>query len=208
MIESLSYGNYIICYNGQIYNTKELRKTLEENGFTFKGHCDTEVLLKSYIFYGNDVVNHLNGIFAFAIWNSQKQELFLARDHFGVKPLFYTLKENTLIFASEIKALFKYPSVDKILNSQGISELFGIGPSHTSGYTVFKDIFEIKPAHFAIFNQYGIHIQRYWKLKSEQHTDNFKQTCEKVKFLLNDAITRQLVSDVPLCTFLSRWFRF
>lgn len=203
MIESFSYGDYVICYNGQIYNTKELRKTLEENGFAFKGHCDTEVLLKSYIFYGNDVVHHLNGIFAFAIWNSKKQELFLARDHFGVKPLFYTLFNNTLIFASEIKAIFQYPGIEKILDSQGISELFGIGPSHTAGYTVFKNILELKPAHFAIFNSYGLHVQRYWKLKSEEHIDSFEQTCEKVKFLLNDSITRQLVSDVPLCTFLS-----
>ncbi len=203
MIEKYSYGEFVICYNGQIYNTKELRETLLENGFSFSGHCDTEVLLKSYIHYGYDVVNHLNGIFAFAIWDSKKQEVFLARDHFGVKPLFYTIKNNTLIFASELKAIFKYPNVEKELDSQGISELFGIGPSHTPGTTIFKDIFEIRPAHFGIFNSSGLHLKRYWKLTSKKHTDNFKQTCEKLKFLLNDAITRQLVSDVPLCTFLS-----
>ena len=203
MIEHYSYGDYVICYNGQIYNTKELRKTLEENGFSFNGHCDTEVLLKSYIFFGNRVVEHLNGIFAFAIWNSKKKELFMARDHFGVKPLFYTINNNTLIFASEIKAILKYPGIEKILDSQGICELFGIGPSHTPGTTIFKNIYEIKPAHFAIFNKTGIHIERYWKLKSKEHKDSLGKTCEKVKYLLNDAITRQLVSDVPLCTFLS-----
>lgn len=203
MIESYSYGDFVICYNGQIYNTKELRKTLEENGFTFQGHCDTEVLLKSYIYYGNDIVHHLNGIFAFAIWNSKKQELFLARDHFGVKPLFYTIKDNTLIFASELKALFKYPAITKEIDEQGISEMFGIGPAHTPGTTIFKDIYEIKPAHFGIFNSSGLHLKRYWKLTSKVHTDNFAQTCEKLKFLLEDAITSQLVSDVPLCTFLS-----
>ena len=203
MIEKYSYGDYVICYNGQIYNTKELTQTLRENDFTFNGHCDTEVLLKSYIYYGNDVVNHLNGIFAFAIWNEKKQELFLARDHFGVKPLFYTIRDNTLIFSSEIKALFEYPGISKEIDSQGISEMFGIGPAHTPGTTIFKNIFEIEPAHYAIFNSSGLHLQRYWKLTSKKHTDDFKQTCEKVKFLLNDAITRQLVSDVPLCTFLS-----
>lgn len=203
MIQKYSYGEFAICYNGQIYNTKELRKTLEENGFTFQGHCDTEVLLKSYIHYGNDVVHHLNGIFAFAIWNSKKQELFLARDHFGVKPLFYTIKDNNLIFASELKAIFEYPGIFKELDEQGISEMFGIGPAHTPGTTIFKNIFELKPAHFGIFNSSGLHLERYWKLASKKHTDNFNQTCEKVKFLLNDAITRQLVSDVPLCTFLS-----
>ena len=195
--------NYIIVYNGQIYNTKELRQTLEENGFTFEGHCDTEVLLKSYIYYGKDVVHHLNGIFAFAIWDSNNEELFMARDHFGVKPLFYTMQNNSFIFASEIKALFQYPGVPKILDSQGISELFGIGPAHTPGTTIFNNIFELKPAHFAIFNHSGLHIERYWKLKSEQHTENFAQTCDHLNSLLKDAITRQLVSDVPLCTFLS-----
>ncbi len=196
-------STYIISYNGQIYNTKELRKTLEENGFTFDGHCDTEVLLKSYIYYGKNVVKHLNGIYAFAIWDSQKEELFMARDHFGVKPLFYTMQNNSFIFASEIKAIFQYPGVQKILDSQGISELFGIGPSHTPGTTIFNNIYELKPAHFLIFNRSGIYIEKYWSLKSEPHTENFTQTCEHLEYLLKDSITRQLVSDVPLCTFLS-----
>lgn len=203
MIEKYSFGDYVIVYNGQIYNTKELKETLLDNGFSFEGHCDTEILLKSYIHYGNDVVNHLNGIFAFAIWNSKKEELFIARDHFGVKPFFYTILNNTFIFASEIKAIFEYPGIEKILDQQGLSELFGIGPAHTAGTTIFKNINELKPAHFGIYNNSGLHIERYWKLISKPHTDNLKSTCKKVKFLLNDAITRQLVSDVPLCTFLS-----
>ena len=203
MIEKYSFGDYAIVYNGQIYNTKELKETLIQNGFTFNGHCDTEILLKSYIYYGNSVVKHLNGIFAFAIWNSKNKELFLARDHFGVKPLFYTILNNTLIFASELKAIFEYPGIEKVLNNQGLSELFGIGPSHTPGTTIFKNINELKPAHYAIYNDSGLHIQRYWKLISKPHSDTLKQTCEKIKFLLNDSITRQLISDVPLCTFLS-----
>lgn len=197
-------GNtYVITYNGQIYNTKELRETLEESGFTFEGHCDTEVLLKAFIYYGYNVVNHLNGIFAFAIWNEGKQELFLARDHFGVKPLFYSVKDNQLIFASEIKALFEYPSIYPKIDREGISELFGIGPAHTPGVGVFKGIEELKPAHYLVFNRSGMRIKEYWKLKSRMHTDDFKTTCSTVKELLTDAIERQLVSDVPLCTFLS-----
>ena len=203
MIEKYEFGEYVIVYNGQIYNTKELRKTLLENGFEFKGHCDTEVLLKSYIYYGKDVVDHLNGIFAFAIWDSKKNELFLARDHFGVKPLFYTQVDNTFIFASELKAIFEYPKVEKKLEEQGIAELVGIGPAHTPGITVYKNIYEIKPAHFAIYNKFGLYIEKYWGLKSMPHRDNFEQTCDKLKFLLEDAISRQLVSDVPLCTFIS-----
>lgn len=197
-------GNtYVITYNGQIYNTKELRKTLEDSGFTFEGHCDTEVLLKAFIYYGYNVVNHLNGIFAFAIWNEGKKELFLARDHFGVKPLFYSIKDNQLIFASEIKALFEYPSIYPKIDEQGIAELFGIGPAHTPGVGVFKGIEELKPANYLVFNRSGMQIKEYWKLKSRMHTDDFATTCCTVKELLTDAIERQLVSDVPLCTFLS-----
>lgn len=203
MIKKYSYGEYVIVFNGQIYNFKELKQSLIEKNFSFDSKSDTEVLLKAFIHYGYDVVNYLNGVFAFAIWNSNTKELFLARDHFGVKPLFYTIKNNTLVFASEIKALFEYPGIEKILDSQGICELFGIGPAHTSGITVFKNIFEIKPAHFAIYNSSGFKTKKYWNLKSEEHTDNFETTCSKVKFLLNDSITKQLVSDVPLCTFLS-----
>lgn len=203
MCETFSFGEYAIVYNGQIYNTKELKKTLEENGFTFKSHSDTEILLKSFIHFGKDVVNHLNGIFAFAIWNTKTNELFLARDHFGVKPLFYTIKNGAIIFASEIKALFQYPGCEKVLDKQGISELFGIGPAHTPGTTIFKDIYELKPAHFAIFNNDGLKIKRYWKLTSKPHTENLEQTSEHLESLLKDAITGQLVSDMPLCTFLS-----
>ncbi len=203
MIETFSFGKYIIVYNGQIYNTKELCKILKENNFKINSHSDTEVLLKSYIYYGKEVVQHLNGIFAFAILDTNKNEIFLARDHFGIKPLFYTKVNETFLFSSEIKALFQYPGVEKILDEQSISELFGIGPAHTPGTTIFKNIHEIKPAHFAIFNKSGLHIERYWKLQSTKHTDTFEETCDKLKFLLNDAITRQLVSDVSLCTFLS-----
>ena len=203
MIEKYSYGEYVIIYNGQIYNTDELKNTLEKNNFTFSSHSDTEILLKSYIYYKNDVVNHLNGIFAFAIWNSKNQELFIARDHFGVKPLFYTFYNNTFLFASEIKALFEYPGVEKILDKQGICELFGIGPAHTPGTTVFKGIYELCPASCGIYNSSGLHIKKYWKLISQHHKDNFANTCEKLSYLLKDSITKQLVSDVPLCTFLS-----
>ena len=203
MIEKFSFGAYVIVYNGQIYNTKELKETLLQNDFSINTHSDTEILLKSYIYYGHDVVKYLNGIFAFAILDTNKNEIFLARDHFGIKPLFYTIKDGTIIFGSELKAIFEYPGIEKILDQQGICELFGIGPAHTPGATIFKDIYEIKPAHFGIFNNSGLHLKQYWKLVSKEHTDSLGKTCEKIKFYLNDSITRQLVSDVPICTFLS-----
>lgn len=195
---------YTIVYNGQLYNAKDLRKELEdEYGYTFAGYSDTEVVLKAYIHWGSDIVSKFNGIFSFAIWNEQKQELFLARDHFGIKPLYYTIIDNNIVFASEIKALLKYPDLELKLDKQSICELFGLGPAHTPGLGVFQNIYELKPAHFAIFNQSGVHLTKYWQLESKPHTDSFEETCDKVKFLLNDSINRQLVSDVPLCTLLS-----
>ena len=113
-------NTYIIVYNGQIYNTSELRDILKENGFTFEGHSDTEVLLKAFVHFGKEVVNYLNGIFAFAIWNENNKELFMARDHFGVKPLFYTFKDDYFIFASEIKAIASYPSIELVIDNTGI----------------------------------------------------------------------------------------
>ena len=197
-------GNtYTMVYNGQLYNTKELREELTQNGFTFDSHSDTEVLLKSYIHFKENVVHKINGIFAFAVWDSNNKQLFMARDHFGVKPLYYTHFDHNFIFASEIKAILKFPKIETILDNQGICELFGIGPAHTAGLTAFKNIFELKPASYLVYNDSGIHIKKYWKLKSYKHQDTFSNTCDKVRYLLEDSINRQLVSDVPLCTFLS-----
>jgi asparagine synthase (glutamine-hydrolysing) len=196
-------STYTIVYNGQLYNTPELYSELKANGFTFDGHCDTEVLLKGFIYYGYDVVNHLNGIFSFAVWNEAKQELFLARDHFGVKPLYYAQANDNFIFASEIKSIIQHPDVKLKINKNGIQEMLGLGPAHTPGTCVFEDIYELKPAHFAVYNRDGLLVQRYWKLKSEPHWDDFETTCDNIKFLLEDSIKRQLVSDVPICTMLS-----
>ena len=197
-------GNtYTILYNGQIYNTEELRNELKGFGFTFEGHSDTEVLLKSYIHFKEDVVKKLNGIFAFAVWDTNTKKLFIARDHFGVKPLYYCFINHNFVFASEIKAILKFPGIEASLDEQGVCELFGIGPAHTAGTTAFKNIYELKPASMLIFKDDEIHISKYWKLKSKVHTDNLDKTCDTVKELLEDSIKRQLVSDVPLCTFLS-----
>lgn len=194
---------YTIVYNGQLYNTIELRQELKKNGFEFKGHSDTEVLLKAYIHYGKDVCKFLNGIFGFAIWNNEDEELFMARDQFGIKPLYYSIKNNNLIFSSEIKSILEFPECKAILNEQGISELFGVGPSHSPGITPFKGILELEPAHYIIYNKNGFYKKEYWYLQTKPHEDNFETTCEKIKFLIKDSVERQLVSDVPLCTLLS-----
>ena len=202
MLATYNDNDYIIVYNGQIYNTKELKEELIEAGFSFDGHCDTEILLKSFIYFGYNVVNKLNGILPLPYGIKIKRTIY-SRDHFGVKPLYYTLVNNNIIFGSEIKCILEHPEVTAKVDKTGLCELFGIGPAHSPGKTVFKDIYEIKPAHFAIFNSSGFNTQRYWSLKSKKHTDSFSETCNKTKFLLEDSIQRQLVSDVPLCTMLS-----
>ncbi|MBR6505177.1 MAG: hypothetical protein IKT41_05730 [Clostridia bacterium] len=197
-------GNtYTLIYNGNIYNIEDIKKELLDNGFEFFESSVAEILLKAFIHFGYDTPNHLNGAFSFAIWNEFQQELFLARDHFGIKPLYYSIINNTLVFSSEIKSILKFPEIQTIINSQGISELFGIGPSHTPGVTLFKNIFEIKPAHFAVFNNSGLHINRYWKLQSKEHIDSFDKTCLNIYDLLGDSIRKQLISDTPICSMLS-----
>lgn len=193
----------VLTYNGRIYNSLEIKKDLTNLGYSFSSNSDTEILFKAYLEYGYDILNKLNGVFSFAIWDDFKQELFLARDHFGIKPLFYTLNNNNFIFSSEIKALFEFPMVEPILDKTSISELIGIGPAHTPGMTVFKNIYELKPAHFAIFNSSGLHIERYWKLETFEHHDDLEKTSDTLKNLLEESINEQLVSDIPLCTFLS-----
>ena len=203
MTERYAENTYTIVYNGQLYNSSDLKAKLIENGFEFNSNSDTEVLLKSYMFWKKDVVSKLNGIFAFAIWDSSSKELFMARDHFGVKPLFYTIVDNTLVFSSEIKALFKYPGIQPILDEQSIAELFGIGPARTAGTAIFKNINELKPATCAIFNESGFYTEKYWKLESKPHQDSLDESANKIRYLLKDSIEKQLVSDVPLCVFLS-----
>lgn len=194
---------FVICYNGELYNTEDIRKVLLSKGYTFKGHSDTEVLLTSYIEWREDCVQHLNGIFAFAVWDSEKQQVFIGRDRLGVKPFFFTERDSGLLFGSELKALLAHPSVPAEVDREGLSDLLGLGPSRSPGSGVFKGVKELRPGHALIFSRNGLKVWRYWNVKSGQHTDSFDETVEKVGFLVKDSITRQLVSDVPLCTFLS-----
>lgn len=196
-------NRYTVVYNGELYNTEEVRNDLLACGHTFIGHSDTEVLLKSYIEWHEKCVDRFNGIFAFSIWDEAKQSLFMARDRIGVKPLFYVLTDTHFLFASEIKALLASELVKPEVDLQGIAEVMLIGPGRTPGYGVFRNIAELPPAHYAYFTKNGLNITQYWALRDAPFTDSFEQTVEKVRYLVTDAITRQLVSDVPVCTFLS-----
>lgn len=195
---------YIICYNGELYNTEDIRKELLIKGYSFHGHSDTEVLLSAYIEWEEKCVDFLNGIFAFAVWDERKQQLFIGRDRLGVKPLFYAEVNKGFIFGSELKALLGHPDMKAEINREGLSEILALGPSRSPGTGVFKGIRELRPAHaLTLSASKGLRIWRYWNVKSENHTDSEEETIEKVRFLFKDAVERQLVSDVPLCTFLS-----
>lgn len=196
-------GEFTIAYNGELYNADDLRADLESHGFTFKTRCDTEVVLNAYICYGEACADKLNGIFAFAVDDVSKNRTFLCRDRFGVKPLFYTTVGDRLAFGSEIKALFEFPGVNPVIDRDGICEIFGLGPARTPGCGVFKGINELKPGCFAVFNEHGLHLQQYFDLYAAPHTDDYPTTVKRVRELLVDTVERQLISDVPICTFLS-----
>ena len=194
---------YVIVYNGELYNTNEVRDELTLLGHKFKEKSDTEVILHAYLEWGEDCLCILDGIFAFAISEVNSRKLFLARDRMGVKPLFYTIKDNTLIFASEIKAILAHPEIDAIIDESSINEILLLGPGKVSGSGILKGIKELKPANFAIFHDGNLKIKKYWDLEEKIHEDNFTETCEKIKYLITKSVKSQLVSDVPLGMFLS-----
>lgn len=203
MVKKRNDKDYVITYNGELYNTKELRSELEALGYQFTTNCDTEVLLTLYMAYGIACVEKLNGIFAFGIWDEQKERLFLARDRIGVKPLFYAPRGSQFVFGSEIKTLLANPLVEPVIDSEGLAEIFMVGPARTPGNGVFRDVFELKPGHMMICKQSGCKVEQYWSLHSEEHEDNFDQTTKHIRELLLDTTKRQLTADVKVCTFLS-----
>jgi asparagine synthase (glutamine-hydrolysing) len=195
--------SYRIVYNGELYNTEDIRKELLKRGYSFLSYSDTEVLLTAYIEWGEKCVEHLNGIFAFAIWDECKEQVYIARDRLGVKPLFYHIENESLLFGSEIKAILAHPKIKAEVDREGLKEIFGLGPSRTPGHGVFRGIHELRPAHALIFNRNGFKQWRYWNVNSQKHHHSLDETVEQVSFLVKDAVQRQLVADVPVCTFLS-----
>ena len=197
-------GNrYVIVYNGELYNTAEVRSKLLAHGCEFTGHSDTEVVLKAFAVFGSACVHEFNGIFAFAVWDEKKRRLFFARDRIGVKPFFYTIHDGRFVFSSEIKGILSQTGLQPEIDAQGVLELMLIGPGRTPGYGVFRGVEELCPAHCGFYDENGLRLYRYWRPKDREHTETFAQTAEHVRYLVTDAITRQLVSDVPVGTFLS-----
>lgn len=194
---------YTIAYNGELYNAPELKRELELLGCEFETCCDTEVLLYSYIYFGEDCVSKLNGIFAFAIWDERRQKLFAARDRVGVKPFFYYEYSGGLLFASEIKSLLQNPRLKPVVDEEGLYDIFFLGPARTPGFGIFKNVCELLPGECMTYSGGTLKKKMYFTIKARPHTDNREQTINTCRELLQDSISRQLVSDVPLCCFLS-----
>lgn len=198
--QPMYHMEYTIVYNGELYNTDEIRQKLIEKNYRFYTNCDTEVLLKGYIEYKEKILDMIEGIYSFAIYDGKK--LFIARDPFGVKPLFYTKANDYFLFASEIKALLAHPLVDRIIDINSLQEILALGPSKTPGCGIFKNIHELRPAHYLIYDG-DIKIKRYWNIKNKRFKDSFDECKNKIKTILTDSIEKQMVSDVGVATLLS-----
>lgn len=191
-----------ISYNGELYNSRELREELSGFSLLWETSCDTEVILNGYLVWGCDLIKKLNGIFAFALYDSRSDQLILARDHLGVKPLFYQQDSDSLVFGSEPKALFAF-GLRPRLNEVSWGEILGLGPARTPGHGVYADMKEVLPGHYLRISGKKTTDCCYWQLEGRPHTDTYAQTLEKVSFLVTDSVRRQMVSDIPICTFLS-----
>lgn len=195
--------NTIIIYNGELYNTPELRTELMSRGHEFIGHSDTEVLLHAYLEWKTDAFSRLNGIFAFAIWEKRERRLTLCRDRLGVKPLFFAPIRNGLTFGSTIDTVLCHPEIEPALDEDGLRTLLLLGPARPPESGVFQQIKSLLPGHFTVLTPENFTDHVYWQLEAHEHEDDLPTTIERTHTLICDAARRQLVSDVPLACFLS-----
>lgn len=201
--QPMRFGKYVIVYNGEIYNAHEVREELKSYGYKFDTHCDTEVVLKAFAKWKEESVKKLNGIFAYAVFDKEEKSLFLTRDRIGVKPCYYAKVGDIFAFASRIASLLCIEQIKPKVDKNGLNEIFMLGPAKTIGSGVFKDVSELPPASYLIYKDGHIIINSYWQLKAEENDETVQQAAEHTHFLVKDSIERQLVSDVPLATFLS-----
>ncbi len=197
---------YWIVFNGEIFNYIELREELKAKGCKFRTNSDTEVLLNLFIEYGISCLQKLNGQFVFAIWDRNKKELIIARDRVGIRPLFYTNTNDSLVFASEIKAILEHPSVNVTLNPQTLAEVFTMW-TPLPGKTIFNEISELEPGNYMIIKDQAVSKKCFWELsfaeKDKYQTTNFNEAMEQFDALLKDSVRLRLRSDVPVAAYLS-----
>ncbi|HFE66009.1 MAG TPA: asparagine synthase (glutamine-hydrolyzing), partial [Chloroflexi bacterium] len=200
-------GTVWIVFNGEIYNYVELQPMLEKAGHQFRTHCDTEAIVHLYEEYGVDCVQHLNGQFAFAIWDERKHILFMARDRVGIRPLHYTLQDNALIFASEIKAILADGRTEAELDPVTLNQIFTFW-SPLQPRTAFAGIHTLPPGHFMLVDPDGnIRIEPYWTPDfpdaAEPYPYTLDEAAQQLRDLLVDATQIRLRADVPVGAYLS-----
>lgn len=196
-------GSIQIVFNGEIYNFIELREELRNFGHEFKTHSDTEVIVHAYEQWGAACVKRFNGMFAFAIWDSSKRELFLARDHLGIKPLYHVTVGSQILFASEVKSLLQHPQCPRQLDEEALAELFTFRYV-PSPKTLFRGIEKLPPGHLMVVSRAGCRIERFWnRVPSQREKWVEMELVEEYQGLMEDAVRLQLRSDVPLGLFLS-----
>jgi len=194
-----------IAYNGEVYNHLELKEELVRKGHRFRTNCDTEVVLHLYQEYGAECLPLLNGQFAFSIWDERKKELFLARDRMGIRPLFYTFKNRTIVFGSEVKSIFEYPGIERQLSYKSLKEVFSFWTTLTPN-SAFKNIYEIPPGHFGVLKDGKFDLKRYWSLsfsKKSESSGDLEESIEEFRSLFEDSISLRMRADVPVAAYLS-----
>ncbi|MFD7551081.1 asparagine synthase (glutamine-hydrolyzing) [Streptomyces sp. NPDC059578] len=199
-------ARFALSYNGELYNHRELRVELAARGHRFRTSSDTEVVLAAWVEWGARAVEHFNGIFAFAIWDDREEKLWLVRDHLGVKPLHYHRDGDRLIFGSEAKAILAHPDVVTSVDEDGLRQLV-LPLLKFPGTNPYRGISEVLPGQVLEFSRYGVRTIRYWDVRDfigrPAQADDLDSAVEGLRTLLHDAVARQTIADVPLCTFLS-----
>ena len=195
-------GSIVVVYNGEIYNFRELKKELESKGHRFYTNTDTEVIVHAYEEYGYDFVSRFNGMFAFALWNSDKKELILARDRLGIKPLYYTFLDGKFFFASEIKSILEYEEMERDVDKVALANYFALRYV-PAPRTMFKGIFKLEPGHLIVLRDGEFRKEKYWELQYSPINADETHVAEKVLRMLKESVNKRLIADVPLGAFLS-----
>ncbi|MFD7668367.1 asparagine synthase (glutamine-hydrolyzing) [Streptomyces sp. NPDC059788] len=190
-----------IVYSGEAYNFRELREELVSRGHRFTTSSDTEVVLRGYIEWGEAVAERLNGMYAFAVWDEQRQRLVMVRDRMGIKPFYYYETSDGVLFGSEPKAILANPLAERTVGLDGLREIFAF--VKTPGHGVWEGMYEVEPGTVVTVDRGGLRRHVYWSLETRAHEDDQETSVAQVRTLLDDIVRRQLISDVPRCTLLS-----
>lgn len=198
----ISGRQYTIVYNGRLYNRNIIEDKLKTKGYCFNSKSEAEIVLFAYMEYKLELMEFLDGIFAFAIYNTEKDELFIARDKLGIYPLYYYNGEQ-FVFASKIKSILTHPNIIAKISKDELCEIFGLGPAHSPGKTFFKDIYELKPGHFGVYTNENFKTYKYWDLETKEINDTLDESIKKVKKLVIDSVQKELNYNGNICSMLS-----